>query len=46
MIISHILIIRTRNVSAKGVENIKTHISCSITFFFFFENRAVVGKIL
>jgi hypothetical protein len=25
----------------KVVEKIKTHIFCSITFFFFFENRAV-----
>jgi hypothetical protein len=34
-----------RNVSANFVENIKTHILSSVTFFFFLENCAVYEKI-
>jgi hypothetical protein len=34
MIISHGFLLRMRNISDKFVENIKTHILCSITFFF------------
>jgi hypothetical protein len=34
---------RTRNVSSKGLEQIKTHILSSVTFFFFFENGTVYG---
>ena len=37
--ISRWIFVRMRNVSVKIVENIKTHILCSITFFF--ENCAV-----
>ena len=39
MIISRLIPLRMRNISDKVVEKIKTHILCSITFFF--ENRAV-----
>jgi len=35
---SHSVLIRMRNVSDRVVEKIKTHVSCSIMFFFF-ENR-------
>jgi hypothetical protein len=39
MIISHLVVLSMRNVLDKFVEKIKTHIWCSIIFFF--ENRAV-----
>jgi len=41
LIISRSIFLRMRNVSDKVVEKIKTHILCSITFFFSPENRAV-----
>jgi len=34
LIISCLLVLRIRNISDKIVEKIKTHILCSITFFF------------
>jgi len=40
-IISRSVLPRMRNVSEKFVEEIKTHNLCSITFFFFSENRAL-----
>jgi len=43
MIISRSVFLRTRNVSEEIVQKIKTHISCSVAFFFFVENHAVYG---
>jgi len=34
LIVSHLVLLGMRNVSDKFVEKIKTHILCSITFFF------------
>ena len=42
LIISRSVLLRIRNVSDKVVEKIKIHILCSITFFFFLQNRAVL----
>jgi len=35
------VLLRMKNISDEFVEKLKTHILCSISFFFFFENRAV-----
>jgi len=35
LIISRSFLLRMRNISDKVVENIKTHILCSVIFFFF-----------
>jgi len=41
LIISCLLLLRVRNLSDKVVEKIKTHILCSMSFFFFLKNHAV-----
>jgi hypothetical protein len=49
VIMSHSTLLAMRNLSKSG-EKIKTHILCSVSFFFLYENRAVYeimwGKIL
>ena len=40
-IISRSVLLRMKNVSEKVFEKPKTHILCSVTLFFFFENPAV-----
>ena len=34
-------VLRMRNISEKVVEKVKTHILCSVTFFFFFFSKIV-----
>ena len=41
MIIYRSDLLKMRNFHAEVVEKIKTHVVCSMTIFFFFENRAV-----